>query len=83
MRVDLERLLEVHPPAPEQRVWAAVQLVRSGAFACVVLNLTRDMAVSGRPSRLPQPEVRQLADAAECGSGRLLLLTSPHAPADG
>ncbi|XXF74981.1 recombinase RecA [Myxococcaceae bacterium GXIMD 01537] len=85
MGVDLERLLIVHPKAPEQRVWAAVQLARSGAFACVVLDLTRGSSgEAGRPgARLSLPEGRKLADAAGKGGGLLLLLTSPEAPADG
>ena len=81
--VDLERLLIVRPKAPEQRVWAAVQLARSGAFACVVLDLTRGVGASGRMSRVALAEARKLADAAERGGGLLLLLTSPEAPADG
>ncbi|RJS25160.1 recombinase RecA [Corallococcus sp. H22C18031201] len=80
--VDLERLLVVRPPLPEQRVWAAVQLARSGAFACVVLDLTRGVGAAGRPTRLSLPETRKLADAAGRGGG-LLLLTTPDAPADG
>ena len=38
--VDLGRLLIVRPKAPRQLVWAAQQLARSGAFACVVVDLT-------------------------------------------
>jgi hypothetical protein len=81
--VDLERLLIVRPQAPEQRVWAAVQLARSGAFACVVLDLTRGVGSTGRTPRVSLAEARKLADAAERGGGLLLLLTSPEAPADG
>jgi recombination protein RecA len=81
--VDLERLLIVRPQAPEQRVWAAVQLARSGAFACVVLDLTRGVGSVGRTPRVSLAEARKLADAAERGGGLLLLLTSPEAPADG
>lgn len=84
MGVDLERLLIVRPKAAEQLVWTAVQLARSGAFACVVLDLTRGPAVEPRrPVRLSLPESRKLADAAVKGGGLLLLLTSPEAPADG
>ncbi|MCE9670242.1 recombinase RecA [Myxococcus stipitatus] len=81
--VDLERLLIVRPRAPEQSVWAAVQLARSGAFACVVLDLTRGVGATGRPPRVGIAEARKLADAAERGGGLLLLLTSAEAPADG
>ena len=81
--VDLERLLIVRPKAPEQRVWAAVQLARSGAFACVVLDLTRGVGSTGRMSRVALAEARKLADAAERGGGLLLVLTSPESPADG
>lgn len=86
MGVDLERLLIVRPKATDQLVWTAVQLARSGAFACVVLDLTRGLAVEARKAssvRLSQPESRKLADAAVKGGGLLLLLTSPEAPADG
>jgi hypothetical protein len=86
MGVDLERLLIVRPKSSDQLVWAAVQLARSGAFACVVLDLTRSpLAEAGRSSgvRLSLPESRKLADAAVKGGGLLLLLTSPEAPADG
>jgi hypothetical protein len=86
MGVDLERLLIVRPKAADQLVWTAVQLARSGAFACVVLDLTRGPALEARKAsgvRLSQPESRKLADAAVKGGGLLLLLTSPEAPADG
>ncbi|WP_426752401.1 ImuA family protein [Myxococcus sp. Y35] len=81
--VDLERLLIVRPKAPEQRIWAAVQLARSGAFACVVLDLTRGASSGGRACRVSPVEARKLADAAARGGGLLVLLTSPEAPADG
>ncbi|ABF92318.1 putative recA protein [Myxococcus xanthus DK 1622] len=81
--VDLERLLIVRPQASEQRIWAAVQLARSGAFACVVLDLTRGMNPGGRACRVALAEARKLADAAARGGGLLLLLTSPESPADG
>ena len=38
--VDLRALLMVRPRAPGQLAWAAQQLARSGAFACVVLDVT-------------------------------------------
>jgi recombination protein RecA len=75
--VDLQRLLIVRPQAPGQLVWSAVQLARSGAFACVVLDLTH---TGVRPS---QVEARKLHDAAAAGGGLLLLLTPPEAPGDG
>lgn len=81
--VDLERLLVVQPRAFAQRVWATVQLARSGAFTCVVLDLTHGVGAAGRPERLSLPEARKLADAAARGGTLVLLLTSPEAPADG
>ncbi|MGA9524461.1 MAG: recombinase RecA [Myxococcaceae bacterium] len=75
--VDLPRLLIVRPPAPGQLVWSAVQLLRSGAFACVVLDLTHTGV------RLSLAEGRKLQDAAVKGGGVLLLLTPPEAPGDG
>ncbi|CAM3984952.1 recombinase RecA [Corallococcus sp. ZKHCc1 1396] len=81
--VDLERLLVVRPRLFAQRVWSTVQLARSGAFTCVVLDLTHGVGAAGRPERLSLPEARKLADAAARGGTLVLLLTSPEAPADG
>jgi recombination protein RecA len=75
--VDLDRLLIARPKAPGQLVWTAVQLARSGAFTCVVLDLTHTGV------RLTLPEGKKLADAAFRGGGLLLLLTPPDAPGDG
>lgn len=74
--VELSRLLIVRPRAPRQLVWSAQQLARSGAFACVVLDLTHTGA------RLSLPEARKLQDAAVRGGTLLLLLTPEEAPAD-
>lgn len=75
--VDLRRLLVVRPRAPGQLVWTAVQLLRSAAFACVVLDLTHTGL------RLGLPQARKLQDAAARGGAVLLLLTPPDAPGDG
>lgn len=75
--VDLRQLLIVRPKAPGQLVWSAVQLLRSGAFACVVLDLTHTGV------RLGLPEARKLQDAAAKGGSALVLLTPPDAPGDG
>lgn len=75
--VDLKRLLIVRPKAPGQLVWTAVQLCRSGAFACVVLDLTHTGV------RLSLSEGKKLQDAAARGGSLLLLLTPPDAPGDG
>lgn len=83
--VELERLLIVRPREPERLAWAALQLVRSGAFACVVLDLTRGApgtAAQGSAVRLAPPEARKLMDAALRGGSLLLLLTAAEAPAD-
>lgn len=74
---DLERLLIVRPKAPGQLVWTAVQLLRSGAFACVVLDLTHTGV------RLGLPEAKKLQDAAAKGGTLLVSLTPPEAPGDG
>ena len=83
--VDASRLLIVRPKTVEQLAWAAVQLVRSGAFACVVLDLTRGPGGSAREDgvRLSPAEGKRLMDAAGRGGSLLLLLTAPEAPADG
>ena len=77
MGVDLTRLLIARPQQPGQLVWTALQLARSGAFACVVLDLTH---TGVRPGLA---EGKKLADAAFRGGGLLLLLTSPDAPGEG
>jgi hypothetical protein len=80
--VDPARLLIVRPKTAEQLAWSAVQLVRSGAFACVVLDLTRGpKGESG--VRLSPAEGKRLMDAAVRGGSLLLLLTAPEAPGDG
>ncbi len=82
--VDASRLLMVRPKTAEQLAWSAVQLVRSGAFACVVLDLTRAPG-GGREDgvRLSPAEGKRLLDAAGRGGSLLLLLTASEAPADG
>lgn len=85
MGVDLSRLLIVRPKQPAQLAWTAVQLARSGAFACVVLDLNQGLGSTGKSSglRLSLAEGKKLADAAFRGGTLLLLLSSPSAPADG
>jgi recombination protein RecA len=75
--VQLERLLIVRPKAPGQLVWSAVQLLRSGAFTCVVLDLNRTGV------RLTLQESKKLSDAARTGGALLVLLTAQEAPAEG
>ena len=75
--VDLSALLMVRPRAPGQLVWAAQQLARSGAFACVVLDVTHTGV------RLGLAEGKKLADAAVASGTLLILLTPRDAPADG
>ncbi|MBS1149723.1 MAG: recombinase RecA, partial [Myxococcaceae bacterium] len=75
--VHLERLLIVRPKAPGQLVWSAVQLLRSGAFTCVVLDLNRTGV------RLSLPESKKLSDAARTGGALLVLLTAQEAQAEG
>jgi len=75
--VRLEQLLLVRPPEPRQLAWSALQLLRSGAFAAVGLDLTRTGV------RLSPPESRRLVEAASRSGGLLLLLTPAEAPADG
>jgi recombination protein RecA len=75
--VELQRLLIVRPKAPGQLVWTAVQILRSGAFSCVVLDLTHTGV------RLGLAEGRKLQDAAAKGGAVLVLLTPPDAPGEG
>lgn len=77
MGVDLKRLLIVRPPAPGQLVWSTVQLLRSGAFTCVVLDVTHTGV------RLSMIDTRKLIDAARAGGSLLVVLTSNAAPAQG
>jgi recombination protein RecA len=75
--VELSRLLIVRPRAPKQLVWSAVQLLRSGAFTCVVLDVTHTGVV---PSLV---DCKKLLDAARAGGSLLVLLTSLATPATG
>ena len=77
MGVCLERLLIARPKAPGQLVWTAVQLLRSGAFTCVV----RDVTHTG--GQLTMTDTKKLLDAARTGGGLLVLVTSQGAPAQG
>ncbi|MBL8914590.1 MAG: hypothetical protein JNM17_28055 [Archangium sp.] len=78
MGVDLSRLLIVRPREPRQLVWTAVQLLRSGAFTCVVLDVT-----SVRGLRLSMIDTKKLLDASRTGGSLLVLLTSVSAQAAG
>jgi recombination protein RecA len=73
------RLLWVHPQKadPSQLGWAALQLLRSGAFGCVVLDLTHTT------KRLAPQASKRLLDAATHSGGLLLLLTPEEAPGEG
>ena len=75
--VRLDQLLVVRAPEPKQLCWSALQLLRSGAFAVVGLDLTHTRV------RLSPPESRRLVEAATRSGGLLLLLTPAEAPADG
>ncbi|HZW90575.1 MAG TPA: recombinase RecA [Myxococcaceae bacterium] len=75
--VRLEQLLVIRPPETRQLAWSALQLLRSGAFAAVGLDLT------STDVRLSPPESRRLVEAASRSGGLLLLLTPSGAPADG
>jgi hypothetical protein len=75
--VQLDQLLVVRPPEPKQLAWSALQLLRSGTFAAVGLDLTQTGV------RLTPPESRRLVEAATRSGGLLLLLTPAEAPADG
>lgn len=75
--VDLKRLLIVRPKSSGQLVWSAMQLLRSGAFTCVVLDVTHTGL------RLTMTDTKKLLDAARTGGSALVLLTSALAPAQG
>lgn len=75
--VRLDQLLVVRTREPRQLAWSALQLLRSGAFAVVGLDLTHTQV------RLSPPESRRLVDAATRSGGLLLVLTPLEAPADG
>jgi recombination protein RecA len=72
MGVDLERLLIVRPKAPKQLVWTALQLARSGVFACVALDLTHTGL------QLSLVEAKKLSDATFKGGCCTLLLAVPR-----
>ncbi len=75
--VELPRLLIARPKAPGQLVWTAMQLLRSGAFTCVVLDVTHTGV------QLTMTDTRKLLDAARLGGSLLVLVTSSAAPAQG
>lgn len=77
MGVCLERLLIARPKAPGQLVWTAVQLLRSGAFTCVVLDVTHTGV------QLTMTDAKKLLDAARTGGSLLVLITSLVAQAQG
>lgn len=77
MGVALDRLLIARPKASSQLVWAAMQLLRSGAFTCVVLD------VMHTGLKLTMTDTKKLLDAARTGGSLLVLLTSNTAPAQG
>ena len=73
--VDPTRLLIVRPKTAEQLAWSAVQLVRSGAFACVVLDLTRGPKGGGGSAAVP--------GGGQAADGRGGARREPPAAADG
>jgi len=75
--VELSRLLVVRPKGPGQLLWTATQLLRSAAFACVVLDLTHTSV------RMSLAESKRLSDATTRSGTSLLVLSSPEAPAEG
>lgn len=75
--VELNRLLLVRPKASGQLVWATVQLLRSGAFTFVVLDVTHTGV------RLSLSDTKKLADAARAGGSLLVVLTTAAATAQG
>lgn len=75
--VELRRLLIVRPQAPGQLVWSTVQLLRSGAFTLVVLDVTHTGV------RLTMVEAKKLLEAARTSGAALVVLTSVAAPAVG
>jgi hypothetical protein len=77
MGVSLERLLIARPKSPGQLVWTAVQLLRSGAFTCVVLDVTHTGV------QLTMTDAKKLLDAARTGGSLLVLVTSVGAQGQG
>ena len=77
MGVSLERLVIARPKAPGQLVWTAMQLLRSGAFTCVVLDVTHTGV------QLTMTDAKKLLDAARTGGSLLVLVTSLVAPGQG
>ncbi len=76
MGVNLERLL-IARPRPTQLVWTAMQLLRSGAFTCVVLDVTHTGV------QLTMTDAKKLLDAARTGGALLVLVTSVTAQGQG
>jgi hypothetical protein len=70
--VRLSSLLWVRPKTAKEGAWAALQLVRSGAFAVTVLDVTE----TGH--RFSLGEAKLLQDAAAKSAGLLLVLSTPR-----
>lgn len=77
MGVALERLLIARPNTADQLVWTTMQLLRSGAFTCVVLDTTHTGV------QLTMIHAKKLLDAARIGGALLVLVTSSSSPAQG
>jgi recombination protein RecA len=77
MGVSLERLLIARPKSPGQLVWTAVQLLRSGAFTLVVLDVTHTGV------QLTMTDAKKLLDAARTGGSLLVVVTSLTAQGQG
>lgn len=77
MGVCLERLLIARPKSPGQLVWTAMQLLRSGAFTLVVLDVTHTGV------QLTMTDAKKLLDAARTGGSLLVLVTSITAQGQG
>ncbi len=75
--VELRRFLMVRPKNPGQLVWAATQLLRSGAFTLVVLDLTHTGVL------LSMGDTKKLLDAARTGGSLLVALTAGGVHASG
>ena len=75
--VDLPRMLRVRLPEPERLLWTAVQLARSGAFRCVVLD------PDGTGVHPRAPEIKRLQDAAFRGGTLVVWLSTPRRPGEG
>jgi recombination protein RecA len=79
--VDLDRLPVIHAPDARTAGWAADQLLRSGGFGLVILDLGGPPKAGRRAPRIPDPLQQRLVGLAQKHRAAVLVLTDKPADA--